>query len=336
LTSLSAVGLADGVPFFWDAPMPRITSDQLSEAHAANLYDLALQYGARLKRASITEYCGPCPICGGSDRFSVNVRKNIWNCRQCCLGGDPIAFVQHVDGVSFAEAVGRITGTGGSWTPTPPRRPIPPAPAPVSTASDNIESASRVWDGAGPIEGSPGEAYLAGRGIDLADVPNRGGLLWSPRCPWKGGVKPCIVARYTNALTGEPRGIWRRPINGEKPMSLGPTSGCVIRLWPDELIGEGFLALGEGVETTLAAATRLTFRGKHLNPAWAAGSSINMASFPALPGIEMLVLLVDHDQNGAGERASAEADIRWAAAGRQTMRLMPEVTGSDFNDMVRS
>jgi phage/plasmid primase-like uncharacterized protein len=27
-----------------------------------------------------TERAGPCPICGGRDRFSINVKKQVWNC----------------------------------------------------------------------------------------------------------------------------------------------------------------------------------------------------------------------------------------------------------------
>src|SRR5208282_5699555 len=101
------------------------------------------------------------------------------------------------------------------------------------------------------------------------DVPDHGGLRWHPACPWEGGTAPCIVARYTDAATVEPRGIWRRPLTGEKPKSLGPNASAVIRLWPDDFVEQG-LVLGEGIETTLAAATRITQRGTYLRPAWAA------------------------------------------------------------------
>ena len=82
-------------------------------------------------------------------------------------------------------------------------------------------------------------------------------------------------------------------------------AGCVIRLWPDEDVAEG-LVIGEGVETTLAAATRITRRGTLLRPAWAAGSKDNLARFPVLAGIDVLTILVDNDENGAGQRAAAK------------------------------
>ena len=27
------------------------------------------------------ERAGPCPVCGGTDRFSINTEKQLWNCR---------------------------------------------------------------------------------------------------------------------------------------------------------------------------------------------------------------------------------------------------------------
>jgi phage/plasmid primase-like uncharacterized protein len=46
----------------------------------------------------------PCPICGGRDRFSINVRKQVFNCRGCGAKGDVIALVKALDGVDFRAA----------------------------------------------------------------------------------------------------------------------------------------------------------------------------------------------------------------------------------------
>ena len=56
------------------------------------------------------ERCGPCPKCGGDDRFSINVSKQIFNCRGCGRGGDVIDLVQHVDGVDFQTATTTLAG----------------------------------------------------------------------------------------------------------------------------------------------------------------------------------------------------------------------------------
>jgi hypothetical protein len=205
----------------------------------------------------------------------------------------------------------------------------------LDEAARKLKLAQRISNEAVCIEGTPGALFLHEREIDIALVPDFGGLRWHPRCLWESGTAACIVARFTNAITGEPRGIWRKPIDKREPksMTLGAMAGCVIRLWPDDAITTG-LVLGEGVETTLAAALDVTHRGTLLQPAWAAGCADNMANFPLLAGITTLTLLVDHDENGTGQEAAAECARRWVAAGREVIRLTPRERGADFNDIV--
>ncbi|PPD10349.1 MAG: DNA primase [Methylocystis sp.] len=52
----------------------------------------------------------PCPGCGGRDRFSVNLKKNVWNCRVSGFSGDAIALAQHLDGGDFVAACEAVTG----------------------------------------------------------------------------------------------------------------------------------------------------------------------------------------------------------------------------------
>ena len=148
-----------------------------------------------------------------------------------------------------------------------------------------------------------------------------------------------MLGLMTDAVTGEPKAIHRTAITAEgqkvgKKM-LGPCAGCIVRLWPDDTVSTA-LVLGEGIETTLAAATRVDYRGTHLIPAWAACSAGGMAKFPVLSGIECLTLLVDNDKSGAGQRAATECSERWTAADREVIRLIPDIQGQDFNDIVRS
>ena len=311
-------------------------AELIRRARESDVFAVARQR-ATLKRVSSAEFAGPCPRCGGRDRFAVNTRKQAFNCRGCGAHGDVIALVQFLDDIDFKMAVKRLTG--GRWRPlrtvaqhiAADLGKASPDPPQGDDEAKRLKHAGAVWNEAGPV-GPEGEAYLARRGIFLDDVPDHGGLRWHSRCPWGVGTAPCLIARFTDAVTAEPRGIWRRPVVGEKPKALGPTAGCVIRLWPDVSVELG-LVLGEGVETTLAAATRITHRGTLLQPAWAAGSSGNMASFPVLAGVEALTLLVDHDANGAGERAAEQCASRWADARKEVIRLIPGDLG-DFNDLL--
>ena len=83
----------------------------------------------------------------------------------------------------------------------------------------------------------------------------------------------------------------RRQAEINKPRRLikGHRSRGVIRLWPDTEVTIA-LAIGEGIETCLAAAH------EGLTPVWATISASNLTAFPILPGIERLTVLCDHDK----------------------------------------
>ena len=92
--------------------------------------------------------------------------------------------------------------------------------------------------------------------------------------------------------------------------------------------------VGEGLETTLAAATRIPYRGAPLQPAWSAVSSGKLGTLPRSAGVERLIILVDHDGNGEGQAAAVRCMERWTRAGRTVVRLTPKRAGADFNDLI--
>jgi hypothetical protein len=222
-----------------------------------------------------------------------------------------------------------------------PRRPRPRTTDLQFRSNDGARSqrALRYWHEAGDMHGTPAEKYLARRGIAVERLPHRLNevLRWHPRCLWGAGRHGCMLALWTDAITGAPRSIHRTALtpDGEKinRRFFGPNAGCVIRLWPDDQVEQG-LVLGEGIETVLAAATRIEHRGTLLQPAWAAGDANHLEAFQVLPGINTLTLLVDADENGRGQRAAAECMRRWRDAGREVSRLVPEATDTDFADLV--
>jgi hypothetical protein len=104
----------------------------------------------------------------------------------------------------------------------------------------------------------------------------------------------------------------------------------VVKLWP----AASTLVVGEGLETVLAAATRIPYAGGPLVPAWAALSDSGMAKFPVIDGVERLVLLIDNDINQEGQTAARSLMARWRAAERTVVPLMPLGSDTDFNDVV--
>jgi hypothetical protein len=206
------------------------------------------------------------------------------------------------------------------------------------TKTANTARALALWKGGKPIAGTLAERYLAEtRKIAVDRLPDTitESLRFYASCPYGKGVKhPCLIALMTGA-DGTPCGIHRIALaetDGKVDkigrMALGAMG--VVKLWP----ANSRLVVGEGIETTLAAATRIPYRGAPLVPAWAAVSDGGVKLLPLIEGVSELILLVDHDHNGAGQSAAMSCERRWRQAGREVLQLMPNEPGWDFNDVV--
>lgn len=96
--------------------MNSVLDDFIEEARGVSIKDAA----ERLKLAFSPkgdEHAQPCPVSGGTDRFSFNTSKNNWICRHCDVGGrDAIGMAAHCleldlkDQAGFLEACKAVTG----------------------------------------------------------------------------------------------------------------------------------------------------------------------------------------------------------------------------------
>lgn len=76
------------------------------------LLDILSLFGFDMKKVAATnggEYAGPCPFCGGKDRYRVwplmgNHQGRYW-CRQCNRTGDSIQFLKEYKNMTFVEAL---------------------------------------------------------------------------------------------------------------------------------------------------------------------------------------------------------------------------------------
>jgi hypothetical protein len=269
-----------------------------------------------------------CPF-HADEEPSCTIYPDHFHCYGCGEHGSRLDWLMRVEGMTEEEAVTLIK----DW-------PGPSAAGPQNgrDTADDLAFIEAIWRSAQPLLGSIGEYYLdETRGIDITKLPAaiHDSLRFHPRCVFGPGTYlPCLIALMRDPLTDAPVGVQRIALeqrNGriEKigRMMLGRAG--VVKLWP---AGEQ-LAVGEGLETTLAVATRITYESAPLTPAWAALSTTGMRDLPIIPGVERLVLLVDNDANQKGQMAAACAAVRWRNAGRAVVPLLPPATGTDFNDM---
>jgi hypothetical protein len=299
-------------------------ADMIDQARRVPIEDEIARRGIKL-RGKI-ERDGPCPRCGGTDRFSINIKKECWNCRGCGRGGDVIAMVQHLDDCDFATAIATLAGE---------ERPVSrAAPAPTKRKSDSWR---HIWDQARAPAGTPVELHLAYRHLNLPDSDD---VRFHPECPFGPGIYvPAMVALVRHVVTNKPQGLHRSALNpqghqrrdlgGNGRLSLGDMIGGAVKLTPDEHVT---LALGvaEGIETALSLQRVPEWFG---SPVWSLLFADNLANLPVLPGIETLAVSVDRDN--AGETAALAVSHRWRRAGRLVFFAKPHAAGEDLNDVVR-
>ena len=280
----------------------------MSTAGCTDILAEAIRRGAKLRRYG-QEYIGPCPRCGGRDRFSINVQKQIFFCRQGGVGGDVVDLVRYLDGVDYRGALILL----GLECGVEPRPHFSPAPSEVQidqSEADRIAAALATWRQCLTLGGTLGERYFKDhRSLDIREL---GGLTHCLR--WHE-PKRFVVALMTDSVTNEPIGVHRTFLDGhgqkiERKM-LGRQG--VVRLSADATVTNG-LGLAEGVEDGIAVLL------SGWAPVWAATSAGAIERFPILSGIETLTIFSDADVTGM--TASNRCISRYLETGRQA-RVCP-------------
>lgn len=194
---------------------------RLAEARALPLREIADSLGLQLRRQG-GEMVGPCPACGGTDRFAISLPKNVWNCRRCARGGDAIALVMLATGCDFRAALERLCGPPGSLAPDPAELARRQAKAEASRRQREreaekyrraaLDAARAIWRQSRPLgevaAGCGPVAYLALRGIDLR-APADGATPPLPACLRYHAELPYMVQDAT--ARREWREVWRGP-----------------------------------------------------------------------------------------------------------------------------
>uniref|UniRef100_I2PZC3 DNA primase n=1 Tax=Desulfovibrio sp. U5L TaxID=596152 RepID=I2PZC3_9BACT len=161
------------------------------------------------------EWAGPCPWCGGEDRFRVwpdhpsGAVGGRFLCRGCGRQGDGIQFLRDMEGFSYPEACARLgatpkaTGARHPRTSTTwePKLAVLPGEAWLARAGQFVDRCATTLAADGP-----GLEYAQGRGLTPKTCASLR-IGWNPsdlyedRAAWG-------LPEEINPRTGKPRRVW--------------------------------------------------------------------------------------------------------------------------------
>ena len=282
---------------------------------------------------------GPCPACGGKDRFRFD-NKNGRGTYYCngCGAGDGFQLLERVHGWPFVEARKRVMAAAGlrgdATSRTSGDRPVGAAlwSAPTESAARPSRRVLTIRrDRCAVANCRDAIDYLDSRGL----WPLPTGCTLSAHATveyWDGadrvGRYPALVADVTDADANLVTVHVTYLRDGQKLVSheprkiLSPLTGrsaCAVRLMP----AADVLGIAEGIETALSASV---LDGV---PVWAALNATLLAKFEPPPSVSRLIVYADRDE--AGLIAALRLMERLQGRVAITVRT-PIAPANDWND----
>lgn len=287
---------------------------------------------------------GPCPICGGEDRFRFDNKdgRGTWFCNSCGAG-DGFDLVMQVTGMGFQDVAKRVESLAGQ---APEKKRDFTKPLPVQKRKMLL---NRTWK---KCTGEVHLEYLKNRGlVDTIDF-----LTSDVRSCWQlyyqdNETFPAMVCMVRDPK-GRPVSLHRTFLfpNGSRQKKmmppLGELKGAAIHLIEPEKAD--VLVVGEGVESALSAWLMVV--GRHdwnysweRVACWATISSFGMENVEiqvqrpdSSRRIAHLIVAGDSDKNFVGQAAAYKLASRYAKGKNvidQVTVYRPGTLGQDANDV---
>lgn len=249
---------------------------------------------------------GPCPVCGGKDRFRFDNRgKGTFICSRC-EAGDGFQLVKLMHRVDFPEARKMVIDAGGLEGSEFREQMRAAHPAPITHTVERSMPTSRVLnltrESCRVEDCEPARLYLDRRG--LWPLPTGAILKAHPSAEyWDEGkrvgryaalvapVRDCageLVTAHVTYLTPDGQKLTEYTPRKILTKMVG-RDGCHSPIM--ERDGE-VLGVAEGIETALSAAKLTGIR------TWAALNSTLMAKFEPPADLDRLVIFADRDVAG--------------------------------------
>ncbi len=284
----------------------------------------SLLCGCGIPAEHLTGKRGPCPLCGGKDRFRFDDKNGSgsWICNQCGSGFG-IHLVMKFHDIEFSKAARMVDDL------------LPNSKIEFSRPVEKKQrDYSGLWQSAGLLDGlDPASVYLKSRGIDLRKWP--GELRYLPSLAYKDKDRPitthpAMIARFVGdgAASYHVTYLTEDGAKADVPTARKILPGTMPIGGAVQLYGaRPTLGIAEGIETALAAMTIFKL------PVWSALTARMMMKFRPPLHVERVIVFGDNDRNWQGQLAAMSLASQLADSFEVDVRF-PEIRGEDWLDVL--
>jgi len=269
---------------------------------------------------------GPCPVCGGKDRFRFDDKDGTgsWICGQCGSGYG-VHLVMKVLNVDFKEAAKSVRSVLGLTQISKAQ--------PEATISKEL--LRKIYTESCPMSlGDPVDNYLKNRGLNIVSPK----LRYHPKCyePETKTNMPAMLATFSlpdsTAITLHRTFLTNNgnKANIENPKKVLPAlqsmCGGAIRLFEPK---DGMIGVAEGIETALAVYQLTNI------PCWSVVSSVLMQKFEPPAGIKYVMIFGDRDASFTGQKSAYILANRLVIQYKVVTEVHLPTCGGDFLDQLK-
>lgn len=277
---------------------------------------------------------GPCPMCGGKDRFRFDDKagNGTWICNQCGAGNG-VQLVQQFLGKDFKGAAQEIEKHLGD---------APVMPTREGQRNDDAKRRAEMnalWKRGKPLSVENAAGLYLNRRVGLTEFPATLRHVGDERYSDAGGRAswhPVMVARVDPSddarAAGERAALHRTYLTADgykadvasvrKMMGAMPT-GAAVRLMPHDAV----LGIAEGIETAFSAAAIFNV------PVWAALTADLLHAWEPPASVSVVMIFGDNDASFTGQAAAYGLARRLKAKGLTVSVELPLRAGIDWNDI---
>lgn len=282
----------------------------------------------------LTARHGPCPMCGGKDRFRFDDKngRGTWICSKCGAG-DGVKLAMAFLGLPFREAAQRIDAHIGEAVAYTPKG-LPPAD------DDKRRELVALWSRTQAIQPHDAAGLYLNARTGLTTFPAK--LRFAPDERYadpksRPSFHPAMIAKVDPsdeaAAAGETAALHRTYLTRFADKADVPTprkmlgkmpTGAAVRLAPH---GDT-LGIAEGIETALSASILFNV------PCWAALNYVLLQEWTPPAGVTTVFIFGDNDASYTGQHAALALAHRLKAKGLDVIVELPQRTGQDWNDIL--